>query len=139
GRPFTRDQVRTASVWTGGDNPTDGPHPDGAGDGGLMDLLCCLYEHGGLSGAFDERLKELGVDPEVFRRCLVIRCRQGDSNNGKAADIGLTSEQLGTIRNRLDRLVVDLVDSLEPTRQSSRKFAGNRSSRGSKHSSLQHG
>ena len=116
-RPFTRDQVRTASVWTGGDNPSDGPHPGGAGDG-LIDLLCCLYEHGGLTGAFDEHLKEHGVDPDVFRRCLVSRCRHRDPKYAKAPDVGLTSEQLGTIRTRLDRLVVDLVDSLDPSPRS---------------------
>jgi len=113
GRPFTREQLRTASVWTGGDQPGDGPHLGGDDrcDEGLIDLLCCLDEHDGLRGTFDERLKDWGIDPDVFRRCLQRLCRHRDAMP-KPDDLRLTSEQRAAIRTLMDRLATEFLDGL---------------------------
>jgi murein tripeptide amidase MpaA len=59
--PFTREAVRTAAVWQGGDAPPPTSHDDG-----WCSVLHCLLE----SKAIDsETLKRFGIHPERLLKC----------------------------------------------------------------------
>jgi hypothetical protein len=113
-RPFSREQLRTASVWTGGDRPTETPHSDSDGSdsqrprsGGLIDLLCCLYRHKGLSRLFFERLEMQGIDSDTLRLCLKAYCKarhKGESCSQETS-LNLSSTQLATLQSQADRLI----------------------------------
>ncbi|WP_293678462.1 M64 family metallopeptidase [uncultured Phenylobacterium sp.] len=76
GQRFTREQIVTGAVWRGGDRPSDpGGDPDGGRDP-VVDLLCCLFSHGGLRPEALKRLEALGVDTEHLRKCIDDLCRQ---------------------------------------------------------------
>jgi hypothetical protein len=58
---FTREAVRTAAVWRGGDNPPPTKHDDG-----WCGVLRCLLE----ANAVDlELLKRLGIRPDRLLKC----------------------------------------------------------------------
>ena len=58
---FTREAVRTAIAWQGGDAPPPTKHDDG-----LVRVLRCLLE----SKAIDlETLKRLGIHPDRLLKC----------------------------------------------------------------------
>lgn len=80
GTEFTREQIVTGAVWDGGDRPPpeqgEPPHGDGPG----IDLCClldCLLDMEGVQ----KLLKEYGIPPEDFKRCLERCCR--DVSKGK--------------------------------------------------------
>ncbi|MES9991893.1 MAG: M64 family metallopeptidase [Candidatus Thiodiazotropha sp.] len=111
-RPFTREQLRTASVWTGGDQPPQTTHPGGdgskdPGSGGLVELLCCLYRHKGLSKVFFERLEKQGIDADVFRRCLKAYCKAKDKGETFRPEAiqQLSSAQLEVLQSQADELI----------------------------------
>jgi subtilisin family serine protease len=72
GTPFTREQIRTAGVWQGGDEPapTDASDPRVQGEL-LCELLECLS-----TDAFAEAMEEWGVDPDAVRRCVERYCER---------------------------------------------------------------
>jgi len=71
GLPFTREELRTAAVWRGGDGVPPSSHTDPrTRDEQLCQLLECLTDKATL-GAFFERH---GIDHEALRRCLVQFC-----------------------------------------------------------------
>ncbi len=80
GRPFTREALRTASVWQGGDRPRDDTGPDRPGTTGggdpLTGLLCCLLGKGGVNDRFFERAEEWGIEPDALRECLKVACEE---------------------------------------------------------------
>ncbi len=125
GRPFTREQLRTASVWTGGDRPVDVPGSGtgsgtgggGGNGGGVVDLLCCLLRHDGLGGQFDEFLKKTGIDPDTFRRCLEELCKEREAGRQvrsptTLASVGLTQVQAKALESRLDELTRSIMVDL---------------------------
>ena len=70
GLPFTREQLLTAAVFRGGDNPL----PTNIDLGGrlvICDLLPCLLEQDGVRKALERQ----GIDPELVRKCLERVCR----------------------------------------------------------------
>jgi hypothetical protein len=75
GRPFTREQSLTATVWRGGDVVVD-PSGDGSGgDGGhggdcLCSLLWCLLQNGFVDERLEKHLQGIGLDLDVARKCL---------------------------------------------------------------------
>lgn len=82
---FTRETIRTAAVWRGGNNPgtgtfpggsePDGPGNGGPGDGGgWCDLLSCLTADGVISPELARRITASGVDLDRLRRCLARYC-----------------------------------------------------------------
>lgn len=81
GVPFSREQIGTAAVWAGGDDPYR--HPDqGAGKNDCCrHLMQCLLDGKVLSREFEERLKKQGVNLEHLRRCL--RAPDGRRISGK--------------------------------------------------------
>jgi hypothetical protein len=72
GRPFTREQIRTAAVWRGGDwpFPSTATDPNRRPDR-LCRVLSCLLRQKGLV----EGLERAGVDVRELRRCLGELCR----------------------------------------------------------------
>lgn len=121
GNPFTREQLRTASVWRGGDRPPETSHPVGGnggagpGSGGLIELLCCLYRHKGLTEEFFERLKKHGIDVDIFHRCLKAYCkaRQKGEKFRPEADPQFSSAQLSTLQSQVDQLMSSIRDILK--------------------------
>ena len=74
GKPFTREQLATAAVWRGGDNPYQ---PPGGGDADRWcRLLSCLLSERTLSAKLLERLKKEGLDIEAVRKCVQAGCRR---------------------------------------------------------------
>ena len=72
GRPFTREQIRTAAVWRGGDRsfPSAETDPNRPPDR-LCRVLACLLRQ----KSFVESLQRAGVDVRALRRCLQELCR----------------------------------------------------------------
>jgi hypothetical protein len=71
--PFTREALRTAAVWPGGNAPAPSRHTDPrARDEELCRLLGCLLGE----GALEAYLARLGVEPEVIRRCIDRFCKE---------------------------------------------------------------
>lgn len=107
-QPFTREAIRTAAVWHGGDNPVQpGGGPDGRPGEGRPDwcgILDCLFSRRVLSDSFITRLLELGIDVEQLRECLERLCRKP----GQVAtdDIESVTTQLRHVLSVLDRTVI---------------------------------
>lgn len=84
GFPFTREAVRTAAVWQGGDAPPPTRHDDG-----WCSVLRCLLE----SKAIDlEALKRYGIQPDRLLKCCqdeeripTKRRRSKESNHGRSS------------------------------------------------------
>ena len=73
GRPFTREQIRTAAIWHGGDRPPPSSQTDpNRPPHGLCGLLACLLRQKG----FVASLERAGVDVAALRRCLRELCRE---------------------------------------------------------------
>lgn len=71
GLPFTREQIRTAAVWKGGDAPAPTSQGDPRGrDEDLCRLLECLFSKETL-GRFYE---QFGIDPESVMKCIRRFC-----------------------------------------------------------------
>lgn len=72
-RRFTREALRTAAVWRGGDTvePTQPPVDTDVPGERLCDLLECLVDD-----AFRDTLEEMNVDVGALRRCLARYCRE---------------------------------------------------------------
>lgn len=84
GRPFTREQTRTAAVWLGGDREPPDPNR-GSGDGreDLCDLVTCLLKNRGV-----RRLLERNeIDLDELRSCVEHWCRSG-VRGGEGGDVG---------------------------------------------------
>lgn len=94
---FTREQIVTAAVWIGGDNP-GGEGPGGRGDpqhptypggsGGkdcncgpdiLGEILCCLLRSKGLTPEALRRLEEWGIDPKRLLACAERACKGSEA------------------------------------------------------------
>ena len=109
GRPFTREEFRTAGLWNGGDNP-ETPRDGRGGDDErerLCRLLGCLLDAG-----LDRFLEERDIDPDVVRRCLRQYCgRSVDPSDRKLRPRPQPSpEEVERIVR--DPRVVDAVSSL---------------------------
>lgn len=73
GRPFTREQLRTAAVWRGGDRPPPTADDDRPGrDQVLCRVLLCLLRQEGLVAS----LARAGVDVRALRKCLGEVCAE---------------------------------------------------------------
>jgi hypothetical protein len=73
GTPFTREQLASAAVWTGGDHPYQPPRDSGKDD--WCRLLACLLDKKILSRELEARLKKEGVNLEGVRHCVQAFCR----------------------------------------------------------------
>ena len=60
GVPFTREQLASAAVWAGGDQPYQPPRDDDQSD--WCSLLTCLLSEKSLSRESEERLREEGLN-----------------------------------------------------------------------------
>ena len=79
GRPFTREQLLSASVWIGGDQPP----PRGGGDGGsyrdgkLCKLLLCLFTN----ESIQRFLKKHEIDVDGVIACIKRCCEHAADND----------------------------------------------------------
>jgi len=74
GAAFTREQLATAAVSIGGDQPSQPPRDTGKGD--WCQLLTCLLSEKNLSRDFEERLRREGIDLDGIRHCMRAFCRR---------------------------------------------------------------
>ena len=84
-RPFTREAVRTAALWHGGDRepPSSGP----GGEGGdvrdpvetVCRLLSCLLSERVIDPGLRKRLREAGLDVDALSKCVATVCRHARS------------------------------------------------------------
>jgi murein tripeptide amidase MpaA len=75
GAPFTREALRTAAVWAGGDRP-----PPGRDDEDWCKKLECLIEAGVLNA---EVLKRLGIDVSRLGKCCPPEAPEGNRPKGR--------------------------------------------------------
>ena len=99
GRPFTRERLRTAPVWAGGDEPPRPPgNPVDPGDK-LCEIIACLLEQRG----FGRLLERLEIDRGELLKCLSIICRGGHHEEGRLTslvrDPALASELVSAVRS----------------------------------------
>lgn len=73
GTLFTREQLVSAAVWKGGDQPYQPPRDTGKAD--WCRLLACMLKEKNLSPKLQKRLKEEGIDLDGIRDCLKAFCR----------------------------------------------------------------
>lgn len=107
---FTREAIRTAAVWRGGDQPYPGSGggggpgggPGGGGPGGgpdWCDLLRCLLGRDAISDELVRRLQADGFNIEAIRKCLEAHCRRRpDIQSDRIATAELKAELEGLIR-----------------------------------------
>lgn len=76
GKSFTREEIRTASVWHGGDDPEAAGQPN-AQARLLCELLECLSRD-----SFAEAMEQWGVDARAFRECVERYCDGVDELGG---------------------------------------------------------
>jgi len=69
GSPFTREQLLTAAVFRGGNDPDSN-----VGGGDLCELLTCLTGDDVATPRFQERLNEWGLDLGALRKCIEAHC-----------------------------------------------------------------
>jgi len=72
GRPFTREQLGTAAIWRGGDDPYQPPR--GTGWDNWCRMIACLLGEKNLKTDLLDGLAERGVDVEAIRDCLKAYC-----------------------------------------------------------------
>lgn len=80
GTPFTREQLATAAVWQGGDDPYQPPRDSEQTD--WCRLLECVLGGKSLSREFQERMKKEGIELDGVRRCLKEHCGRGRQTRG---------------------------------------------------------
>jgi hypothetical protein len=88
GSYFTREQLRTASVWKGGDNP----FPTTTGHQRLCTLLMCILKEKTAS----KYLTSKGIDVRTLARCIKIYCKDIQS-----PETDINSDQSGPMREIL--------------------------------------
>jgi hypothetical protein len=71
---FSREQLLSAAVWNGGDDPDKPPRDDVKPD--LCDLLSCLLNEKILTRELRARLEREGIDVDGLRQCLGELCRE---------------------------------------------------------------
>jgi IgA Peptidase M64/von Willebrand factor type A domain len=74
GRPFTRQELRTAALWQGGTHEPPRTVTDPGGHVDLCRLIECLLESA-IDREGEKRLEELGIRVDGLRRCLKEICR----------------------------------------------------------------
>ena len=76
GRTFTREQLLTGAVWSGGDNPPPNSNDDpGVHKQDLCKLLSCILNGKVIQPEFERKLKEVGIDLNALRDCFKSWCR----------------------------------------------------------------
>ena len=80
GAPFTREQMATAVVWQGGDDPYQPPRDSDEPD--WCRLLECVLGGKTFSRELLERVKRAGIDVDSVRRCLKETCGPGRAPRG---------------------------------------------------------
>jgi tyrosinase-like protein len=92
GRVFTRERLRTAAIWAGGDRPPRPPrHPVDPGDR-LCKFLDCLLEQRGVS----QLLERLGIDRGELLKCLSVICRDDGAPQAERPDAILKDRRLAS-------------------------------------------
>ncbi|MGF1658150.1 MAG: M64 family metallopeptidase [Rubrimonas sp.] len=97
-RPFTREEMRTVSIYleTGDDRPTGDPSGGGDAPGGFADLFCCLLKKGALDDRFYRRAEEFGIEPGALKECLERLCRD-EMGGGADTDQLMKKEMLRSL------------------------------------------
>jgi hypothetical protein len=72
GLPFTREELATVAVWTGGDRPPEPPRETASAD--WCTLLTCLLGEKSISRELEERLKKIGFNLDGARACVKRAC-----------------------------------------------------------------
>lgn len=100
GSEFTREQIVTGAVWAGGDRPPPSQNNPPGGGGtttghGICCLVQCLLEMEGVR----KLLKEQGIPPDEFKRCLEQCCK--DDSNGATLSLAGIEAFVSDARKRL--------------------------------------
>ena len=97
GSPFTREQVRSAFVWRGGNRPDPGSIGPGTTDPDDPDPWCgiveCLVSEKVLTPRARELAARVGVDLDAFTGCVRAKCEPG-RHDVVGAKLGLESSVL---------------------------------------------
>jgi hypothetical protein len=88
GRTFTRERLRTAAIWSGGDRPPRPPRPVDPGER-LCEILECLVGQRG----FGRLLERLEIDRGELLKCLAASC--DDDGNPDRERLDATLEDRG--------------------------------------------
>ncbi|MCE6992660.1 VWA domain-containing protein [Dyadobacter sp. CY323] len=90
GKPFTREQIRSASCYRGGNQPSPSGGNDPGTDEKWCKLLKCLLSEKNISQEFKKRLKEQGINIDGMLECIQSLCTK---KRGKAATV-IANEKL---------------------------------------------
>ncbi len=92
--PFTREQLRTASVWQGGDNPS---RPEDKPPGiDWCEFINCVLEKGVISKKLLKRLDANGLDIAALRKCF-CRFSKSSLNSNKTIKANLILSRLQSV------------------------------------------
>lgn len=92
GRVFTREGLRTAAIWSGGDRPPRPPNDPVDPGERLCQLLECLVEQRG----FGRLLERLEIDRGELIKCLRTACRDDGSPNRRRLEAMLHDRELAS-------------------------------------------
>ncbi|WP_309621807.1 tyrosinase family protein [Novosphingobium sp.] len=80
GTPFTREELASAAVWSGGDGPYRPPHAEQGEE--LCKLLNCLVHEKNFSDEFVKRMRHSGINLDGMRDCIRKVCNHKARRTG---------------------------------------------------------
>lgn len=108
GRKFTREQVRTGAVWTGGNRPNPESGNPNEGDKGREEfckLISCLLSDKNLSKEMKECLRKKGINVDGIISCLKKYCKDRSTTNFSASLLANLKAQYSTLIKAYDDII----------------------------------
>ena len=94
GKDFSREQIRNASVWRGGNRPSPGGNGTGSSDTSkeeICKLISCLLNDKNISEKLKERMLKQGINLDGMLECLKKYCKSNPTSS-------LTGESLSKLK-----------------------------------------
>jgi subtilisin family serine protease len=108
GRKFTREQVRTGAVWSGGNrpNPESGnPHEGDKGREEFCKLISCLLSEKNFSKEMRAQLRKKGINVDGIIDCLRKYCKNRSATNLSTSLLANLKVQYSTLIKAYDDIL----------------------------------
>jgi subtilisin family serine protease len=110
GRAFTREQVRTGTLWQGGNRTVPGIRPGEPGGFGKEDickLLTCIMGERFFTREFIERMRKQGINLEHIIECLQRYCLENKGPENERSNLSDIRQQYQKLIESYEKFVKD--------------------------------